>query len=394
MTWALLATIILLLLAAIYAGYPLALILLAGWRRDPVPAVPSPAAEPVQRATVLIAAYNEERSIAAKLASVLAAADAAADKAGIPVAVILGDDGSGDATAALAEALADPRITVIRCPRGGKAAVLNRIAPMAQGDILILTDADPLFLPDTIERIIRPFADPRVGAVAGHVAVRRAGSDPNRLAAFDDLYRRYESLLRRTESRLLGCSSADGGLFAIRRALFPMVPADVTDDFYISTAAVAAGQRIIYEPAARVIEDSIEGSRRNFHRRVRITVRGMTALWRRRRLMNPLVTGGYAIALIVHKLLRRLAPFLLLALWPAAGLAALTETGAAALFWALACGGLTLLLVAGLLGLLERVRWPRPVRMLHGIALHFAGQLIGVCQFAAGRRYSQWTPAK
>jgi len=372
-----------------YLGYPLALLLLHGIkpRRDDGASHALPHGLSV---TVLIAAYNEQGSILEKLKTVLAAADNNA----WPVAVIVGDDGSTDDTALLAESVADGRLTVVRCPREGKASVLNRIIDLAQGDIVILTDADPLFLPDTIDAIVRPFADPAVGAVAGAVVVNRASGSQRRLAQFDGLFRAYESWLRTAESRLIGCSSADGGLFAIRRGLFPVVPGDVTDDFYISTAAVAGGQRIVFEPAARVVEESIAGSRRNFRRRVRITVRGMTGLWRRRRLMNPFVTGGYAFGLIVHKLLRRLAPLFLVALWPLSLMAALAAQGLAAWFWAATCGGLSLLVLCGVAGLAEGIGWPRPVRMLHGLALHLAGQLTGVWQFATGRRYSQWTPAK
>ena len=378
-----------LLLAATYLGYPLVLVLLHSIRRARERGANGHLPENLS-VTVLIAAYNEQASIRHKLQTVLAAAD----NSPLPVSVILGDDGSTDETALLAQSVEDPRLTVVRCPRGGKASVLNRIIDLAQGEIVILTDADPLFMPDTIDAIVRPFADPAVGAVAGAVVVNKANPGKRRLAQFDGLFRRYESWLRSAESRLIGCSSADGGLFAIRRSLFPVVPGDVTDDFYISTAAVAAGKRIVFEPAARVVEESIAGSHRNFRRRVRITVRGMTGLWRRRQLMNPFVTGGYAFGLIVHKLLRRLAPLFLVALWPFSLGAALAAQGPATWLWAATCSGLTLLVLCGIAGLAEGIGWPRPVRMLHGVALHLAGQLTGVWQFTTGRRYSQWTPAK
>jgi cellulose synthase/poly-beta-1,6-N-acetylglucosamine synthase-like glycosyltransferase len=389
MTSAAVSLALVLALAATYFGYPLVLSLLHSFkpRLGDGAAFDLPGSLSV---TVLIAAYNEQASIVNKLRTVLAAADNSAWQ----VDVIVGDDGSSDDTALLAESIDDHRLTVVRCSRGGKASVLNRIIDLAQGDIVILTDADPLFLPETIDAIVRPFADPAVGVVAGAVVVNRASGGKRRLAQFDGLFRAYESWLRTAESRLIGCSSADGGLFAIRRSLFPVVPGDVTDDFYISTAAVAGGKRIVFEPAARVVEESIAGSRRNFRRRVRITVRGMTGLWRRRRLMNPFVTGGYAFGLIVHKLLRRLAPLFLVALWPLSLMAALAAQGLAAWFWAATCSGLSLLVLCGVAGLAEGIGWPRPVRMLHGLALHLAGQLTGVWQFATGRRYSQWTPAK
>lgn len=257
-------TLALLLIAlplAAFAGYPLAVLAAARVWGRPVRtgAVDLPVA-------VVICAHNEGARIGAKLESVLAATEGKAR-------VIVADDGSTDDTAAVVAGFAE--VELHRLPRGGKAAALNRIAPRDDGAVLVMTDADPLFDADTLPNLLAPFADPRVGAVAGRVETLKS---KNRLAGFDALFRRYESALRQAESDLFGCVSADGGLYAIRARLMPHVPADVTDDFYISTAAVAAGYRIAYADGARVWEHAIAGGRKTFRRRIRITVRGLTGL--------------------------------------------------------------------------------------------------------------------
>lgn len=370
------AWLLLLLPVAVFLGYPALMIAMATLRprraHAPLQAPPS--------ATILICAHNEAATIAEKLASVRAAtATWPAD-----VELLVADDGSADDTAALAE---EAGARVLRLPRGGKAAALNQAIPQALGDVLVMTDADPLFDAETLPALFAPFADPRIGAVAGRVET--LSSKPGRFAASDRWFRRYESALRSAEDALFGCVSADGGVYAIRRSLAPHVPADVTDDFFISTAAVAAGYRIAFAGKARVWEHSIPGGRQQFRRRIRITVRGLTALWRRRALMNPLRTGWYAPALIFHKVARRLAPLTLLPLWAVSGVLAFRGD----LFWALVFAGITAAMLIALAGA-AGIRLRGPLKLVHGVMLHLAGLALGTLFFAAGRRYAQWTPQR
>jgi len=134
------------------------------------------------------------------------------------------------------------------------------------------------------------------------------------LSLGDSLYRHYEAWLRQAENRT-GCMvSADGALLALRRELFENVPAEVNDDFFISTCAPVAGKRIVYVEDAQVLDQGVDEPGKQYRRRLRVTVGGLQSLAQRRELMNPLRHGAYAIALISHKLIRRLAPVLLLPL--------------------------------------------------------------------------------
>ena len=359
-----------------FAGYPAVLLAaarIAPRRRRMPEAVDLPV-------VVVICAYNEGPRIGAKLASVVAALASWRGHGRIVVA----DDGSSDDTASVAGSF--PGVELIRLPRGGKAAALNRVAPRHGDAILVMTDADPLFDEGTIPALLAPFAEPPVGAVGGRVLPCAMPGG----AGFDRLFRAYESAVRQAESDLFGCVSADGGLYAIRAALMPVVPADVTDDFFVSTAVVAAGRRIVFAEGARAWEESIVGGRRNLSRRIRITVRGLTALWSRRALMNPLRTGWYAPALIFHKVARRLSPLALPPLWILSALLAVTGSA----FWALVFAGMTAIALAGVISLLAPQRLPRLFAPVYGVALHLAGLTVGAILFASGRRYAQWTPQK
>jgi cellulose synthase/poly-beta-1,6-N-acetylglucosamine synthase-like glycosyltransferase len=378
--------IILLSLAGIYLGYPLLLLMLAALAPRRRAAVAGVAPSSI---SIIVCAHNEAASIGAKLRSVAEAVRGRAET----IEMIVCDDGSGDGTADIAEEVGqDFPVTfrLIRLPRGGKAAALRQAIPAATGEILVFSDADPLWEAATLEALLAPFSDPAVGAVAGEVrSIRAARAAP--WQAGERLFRAYESAIRAAEDRLFGCVSADGGLFALRAALAEPVPGDVTDDFFLSTAAVARGGRIAFQPDAAVYETAPAGQRQHFRRRVRITVRGLTGLWRRRALLNPARTGVYAFALLFHKLLRRLAPLLLLPLWLAT-LALAIEPGEPlyiALFAAFCAA-----VAATALSLLLPVRVPKPLRLAAYLGVHVGGLAVGTILFFTGKRFTQWAPQK
>ena len=117
--------------------------------------------------SILIAAYNEGRVIAATLRSVLDT-----DYPG-EIEVLVVNDGSADDTAAVVElaAATEPRIRLISQPNSGKAEALIVAVREARHEILVFLDADTHFEYATLRNLVRPFDDPKVGAVSGHAKV-------------------------------------------------------------------------------------------------------------------------------------------------------------------------------------------------------------------------------
>lgn len=358
-----------------YIGLPLMVLGLA--RLSPRPLTFSGGTPSV---SIVIAAHNEAAHIGAKIRSLLMQ-----DYPSEQLEIIVASDGSDDGTVEEARAVGDARVRVLDLPRGGKAAALNAAAPTARGEILVFTDADNRWRPDTLRALVAPFADPRVGAAGGHIDVVR---DHQSLGQGDRSYRRFETWLRHQES-LAGCMvSADGALLALRRNLFESVPPDVTDDFFLSTSAPAQGYRIVFAEGAVVEDGGVDKADRQYRRRVRVTVRGLQSLRRRAWLMNPLQHGRYALALVLHKLLRRLAPVLLLPLW----LANLWLLDASLLHPLILLGSLCAL-SAGIAGILDtRGRLPKPFRLAGFALVTLSGMFMGVVQFLRGTRYSVWNP--
>ena len=257
--------------------------------------------------SLVIAAYNEEQSIAARLDNALALAyppDA--------LEIIIASDGSDDATAEIVATYASRGVRLLDLPRRGKIHALNDAVAQATGDILVFSDANTDFGSEALRHLVENFADGTVGGVAGRkIYTILAGSDSS--SHGEHLYWSYDIWLKQMQSLTGSIVSADGAIYAIRRELYqPLKDSAVTDDFAISTAVIEQGYRLVFERNACAYEEAIPQAHREFRRKVRLMTRGLRGLILRRRLLNPLQHGFYALQLLSHKLLRRLVPVFLL----------------------------------------------------------------------------------
>ena len=118
---------------------------------------------------VLIPAYNEEKVIVRTIRSVL--------HSNYPhIRVIVIDDGSQDRTFDVArdaypKEIAAGRLLVLSKPNAGKAEALNLGVEHVDEEVFVGIDADTVIAPDAVRRLVRYFADKRVGAVAGNAKV-------------------------------------------------------------------------------------------------------------------------------------------------------------------------------------------------------------------------------
>jgi biofilm PGA synthesis N-glycosyltransferase PgaC len=114
------------------------------------------------RVSVLVPAYNEEKTLRDCVESLLASCYENLE-------IIVIDDGSVDGTAPAIDGLVDGvKVRYIRQRNGGKATALNRGAAAASGEVILFTDADSIFLPDTVGNMVRWFAEPAIDAVCGN----------------------------------------------------------------------------------------------------------------------------------------------------------------------------------------------------------------------------------
>jgi cellulose synthase/poly-beta-1,6-N-acetylglucosamine synthase-like glycosyltransferase len=295
-----------------HLGYPLVLRILLALRRRPPR--PPQVWEELPRVSLIVAAYDEEEVIAAKVANALAL-----DYPRERLQLIVASDGSADATAARARAAGAD--LVLELPRGGKVAAQNAAAERASGEILTFSDANSLWEPDALRRLVAPFADPAVGYACGQVRFVDAAGDN-----MEGAYWRYEMRVREMESALAGVTAGNGAIYAVRAdAYVPLAPSgshDLSFPFQLAKRKL----RSLYVPSARAEEKMVPSLEGEFARKRRM----MAGLWDivvGERMISPRgYSPLYALELASHRLLRYLTPFLHLIAF-VANLALLGEGG-------------------------------------------------------------------
>jgi cellulose synthase/poly-beta-1,6-N-acetylglucosamine synthase-like glycosyltransferase len=276
-------------------------------------------------------------------------------------------------------------------PRVGKAIALNTAIEHARGEILVFSDANSIYATDAIARLTAPFADPSVGGVAGNQ--RYLNSRSNNLSQSGEKnYWNFDRLMKIYESRSGNVISATGAIYAIRRSLFQPIIDGVTDDFYTSTAVIEQGFRLVFEPEAISYEPVSADASHEFRRKVRIMTRGLSAVIARRRLLNPMRYGFYALQLFSHKVLRRLVVFpLLVALITSLVLAASHP------FYALAAAAQVAFYGMALVGFFLRGRRSRLLKIAT-IPFYFslvnAAALMAALNILRGNRIALWEPRR
>jgi cellulose synthase/poly-beta-1,6-N-acetylglucosamine synthase-like glycosyltransferase/spore germination protein YaaH/peptidoglycan/xylan/chitin deacetylase (PgdA/CDA1 family) len=217
------------------------------------PPMPDPAIGPL--ISVLIPCFNEEKVIESSVRRILAS-----NWPRLEVLVL--DDGSSDHTAEVVrKAFADePRVTLMAFENGGKARALNRGLTKASGDVVVALDADTLFPSDTLAKLARWFADPKVGAVAGNALV---GNRRNLITRWQALeYVTAQNLERRALAALGAVTVVPGAVGAWRRAALEALggyPDDtLAEDQDLTIAMQRAGWRVEFDPEARAYTEAPE----------------------------------------------------------------------------------------------------------------------------------------
>ncbi len=319
------------------AGYPL-LLAWFPWRRRP-PVLKDFTRHPA--VTVLLAVYNGEAFLRAKLESIRAL-DYPKDR----LEVIVISDGSTDRTDEIASAFAVEGVRLLRVPHGGKAVALNAGMAQAHGEVLFFTDVRQQLGSDSLRHLVANLADPSVGCVTGELHIQAGNS---RAEADMGLYWRYEIWARKQMSAIDSLCGATGCIYAMRRELArPLPPDTVLDDLTLPLGAFFQGYRLILEPEAKAYDlpFSLESE---FSRRIR-TLAGMWQLLAR----HPQLLGSQnrmRLHFLSHKFGRLIVPYAALAA-VAAGFALPDPWRAAAL---IAAGSL---LVLALLDWLTPEWWP------------------------------------
>jgi len=365
-----------LLLGYTYVGYPLLMWLRAMLRPRPVR---TERWEPT--VSVLIVAYNEAATIAARIENLL----------GLHypkerLEIIVASDGSTDDTVARARSYEGAKVRVVPCrPRRGKAAVLNEIIPQAGGEIVVFTDARQSFDPEALTALAEPFGDPTVGAVSGELMLLRP-SAAGTVGVGCGLYWQYEKFIRRCESRVDSTVGATGAIYAVRRRLFEQIPDDtILDDVMIPLQVVRRGFRVVFQPAARAFDRASTTPRQEFVRKAR-TLAGNFQLFARETWLLAPWRNRLWFQTISHKGLRLLTPLLL-----AVALGANLRLEEPAVYRWMLGAQLSFYASAALAFVLERCGRRLPlVSVPYTVCLLSLATIAGFVRFLSGRQPAAW----
>ncbi len=289
--------------------------------------------------SILISAYNEEAVIERKIQNILEI-DYPKEK----LEVLIGDDGSADRTAEIIARYADQGITLVKAPKNaGKAAMLNRLNGVAKNEILLLCDANTMFFPNVVRKLVQPFQDKKIGCACGHLILSdKSGSV---LGRGESSYWDLESEIKKFEGILDRLIGGNGALYAIRRELYTELPVkkSVMDDFFIATKVLQKGYFCTFVNSAIGTEQTSKESSGEFRRKVRIGRANFNFLLSYLPLLNPL-RPLTAYLFFSHKILRWFSPHILILLYVANAL--LLTSG---LVYQISFGAMTLVFLVALL---------------------------------------------
>lgn len=361
------------LLLYVYGGYPLLLAAVVRVR----------GARPVRRADIcpptslVISAHNEARVMRRKIENSISL-DYPADALDIVVV----SDASTDGTDEIVEEYTDRGVRLLRQPtRRGKTAGLNLALRTLRGEIVVFSDANAMYAPDALGKLVRNFADPTVGCVTGEARYLAGGRTAD---VGESTYWSYEMRLKRLESALWSTVGGDGAIYAIRRHLWTPLHDTAINDFLNPLQIVHAGWRAVYEPQAVCLEETTGDLWQECRRRIRIVSRGWRAVFDVPGVLNPRRVGLFALCVVSHKVLRWLS-----GLFIATAAVGTVSRAAGAMgspsAWLLAVG------ISGAAGGLATRRGRRLAALgLYAVAIQ-AASLVGVLKGMTGRVSGTWS---
>lgn len=285
-----------------YVFYPLTLAVLAYF--FPKPHAVDESFEP--EVSLVISARNEEKVIRQKLENSLALEY---PKEKLTIWVV--SDGSSDATDSIVKEYADRGIRLFRpAVRRGKTAGLNKVMDSISSEFVVFSDANAIYDPLAIRKLVRHFHDPEVGYVVGYARYEEANETE---AGFSEgAYWNYEILLKRWSSRVGSVVGGDGAIYAIRNDLYePLLDTDI-NDFVNPLQIIAKGYRGLFDPEAFCLEKPAGKFDLEFKRKIRITNRSFSGLIRVPQVCNPFRVGLFSWQVFSHKVLRWFSPYLFL----------------------------------------------------------------------------------
>ena len=230
--------------ALVWLGYPLLVWAVASVHSRPLVEAARDSKSQRRSVSVILATRESEETIRARVDNLF---DTAHPPQLVQVIIAIDYDGARCSREQLVEGGIDSRVVVVNGdPPGGKAGALNAAARIARGDVLVMADSAQKFDRETIPELVAALGDPRFGAVSGALVLGGRSTSPVHR------YWAMEKWLRFNESMIHSSIGVTGAVYAIRRALWPVIPhGTLLDDVFVPMSLVMTGHRIGFRYEAR-----------------------------------------------------------------------------------------------------------------------------------------------
>ncbi|MDR0781123.1 MAG: glycosyltransferase [Pseudomonadales bacterium] len=364
-----------------YLLYPLLLTLLQR-RGNSVAAASTDKPRPTL--TVIITARNEQARIAGKLDNTTAL-----QYPGGSFDILVASDASTDATDEIVGRYAAQRVRLVRAAENkGKEHAQWLAIQAAEGEVLVFTDTATQLNPDALALLAENFSNPDVGAVSSEDELVSADGSVRGEGA----YVRYEMALRRMESRAAGLVGLSGSCFAVRKSVCARWRTDTPSDITTALLCAQAGLRAVCDERVKGRYQDLKDESKEFGRKKRTIIRGMTAVWELREALNPFAYGLFSLQVWSHKILRWLVPVgLILALVTSAALALMLHSPLFKLLFALQLCGYVAAWLAQVSAAARRIL---PLRIgLYFLVANLA-TAAALWDFLRGVRIVTWSPSQ
>lgn len=298
--WLCLFWLCLFLICSCYFGYPLVLIILGQFFTKSVKK-----AEITPSVSLLIPAYNEEKVIAQKIENCLSS-DYPKEKLEIVVA-----SESTDKTNEIVKKYKDKGIKLFAYPkREGKSFLIYKTVPQCRGEILVFTDANAIFKNDVLKKLVRNFAEPKIGCVCGEL--KYVNPKETAIGESEGFYWKYEIFLKKQESKIQSVLGANGSIYALRKNLYSPLSKYRGDDFELPIRVKQQGYGVVFENVVFSFEEGSQRASQEFQRKIRIVSQFLkSALILLKKSFFPF-QPILIFQLLFHKILRWLAPLFLI----------------------------------------------------------------------------------
>ncbi len=223
--------------------------------------------------SVIIASFNEGNNIEERIINLLKL-----DYPKSKLEIIIGSDGSMDDTVEVAQRFAGEGIEVFDFKENrGRALVHNDCVKRAKGEIIVFTDAETIFERNFLRKVIRNYADERVGSVVGNLSYISRGNEYENAEGF---YFKYEVALRTLESRIGILFSGTGACFSVRKKLYIELKNVEDVDHASPIHCIKQGSIAYIEPEAKAYDYPHGNVKGIFKARIRLTSKALSAILR------------------------------------------------------------------------------------------------------------------